>query len=103
MELKETYDTSRKVVASGKQFQQDLEKFCGLGLRSENVFFKEAEFINSFSDLVCSALSRIAEADIDTLNDYIAQYKTAKLRFDSAYFQTVKKIRKLPGGSLDAE
>jgi len=101
-ELKETYDTSRNVAASGKRFHEELENFCGLGLRSENVFFKEADFINSFRERVCTALSKIAGKDIDTLNDYIAEYKTAKLRFDATYFQTVKRMRKSPG-SLDPE
>jgi hypothetical protein len=102
-ELKETNDTARNVAASGKQFHEELENFCGLGLRSENVFFKEADFINSFRERVCTALGKIAGEDIDTLNGYIAQYKTAKLRFDAAYFQTVKRMRKSPEESLDPE
>jgi len=101
-ELRGTYNTSRNVTASGEQFHKELERFCGLGLRSEHVFFKEAEFLNCLRERVCSALGKVAEKDINTLNDYVVQYKTAKLEFDATYFQTVKRMRK-QGGSAALE
>lgn len=96
-ELKEIWNTSRNVFDSGKQFHEELEKFCGSGLRSEQVFFKETEFINTLGDGVCKALGSLVEKDFNMLNDLIAKYKTAKLQFDAAYFQRTKKMKKLGG------
>jgi len=97
-ELKEVHKTALGVFASGKEFHEELEKFCGLAIRSEHVFFKETEFLNSLGDKVCSTLSKIIEKDFNTLTDLIAKYKTAKLQFDAAHFQTSKKMKKLGGG-----
>jgi len=96
-ELREIYKISRNVTSSGKKFHDELEKFCGLGLRSEQIFFKETEFLNTLGDRLCSALGTIVGKDFDTLTDLIGKYKTAKLDFDSNYHWTVKKIRKLGG------
>jgi len=101
-ELREIYNTSRNVAVSGKQFHKELERFCGLGLRTEQAFFKEEEFINCLREQVCSALSKVAVDDMNTLDDYIVRYKTAKLGFDATYFKTVKRIRK-HGGSDASE
>lgn len=92
--LREMYSTCRSVAASGKQYNEKLEKFCGFGLRSEEVFNKEAEFINILDDRVCNALGRIVNKDIKTIDEVIVQYKTAKLNFDALHFKTVKQMRK---------
>jgi len=93
-QLREMYSTCRSVAASGKQYNEKLEKFCGFGLRSEEVFNKEAEFINTLDDRVCNALGRIVNKDIKTMDEVIVQYKKAKLNFDALHFKTVKQMRK---------
>jgi len=93
-QLREMYSTCRGVAASGKQYNEKLEKFCGFGLRSEEIFNKEAEFINTLDDLVCNALGRIVNKDIKTMDEMIVRYKTAKLNFDALHFKTVKQMRK---------
>jgi len=93
-QLREMYSTFRSVVASGKQYNEKLEMFCGFGLRSEEVFNKEAEFINTLDDRVCNALGRIVNKDIKTMDEVVVQYKTAKLNFDALHFKTVKQMRK---------
>jgi len=102
IEIREIYSTSSNVAVSGKQFHKELERFCGLGLRTEQVFFKEEEFINFLRERVCSALRKVAVEDTNTLDEYIVRYKTAKLGFDATYFQTVKRMRK-HGGSDASE
>jgi len=92
--LREMYKASCNVVAAGKEFNNDLEKLCGLGFRSEEVFTKETEFLSNFELQVCTALRRIVKTDIITLDELIVKYKAAKLRFDSLHFKTVKKMRK---------
>lgn len=93
-QLREIYNTSRNVAASGKQFNEKLEKICGFGLRSEEVFTKETEFLNTLEDRVCTALGRIVNKDINTLDDVIVKYKTAKLKFDALHFKTVQQMKK---------
>jgi len=93
-QLREMYSTFRSVAASGKQYNEKLEMFCGFGLRSEEVFNKEAEFINTLDDRVCNALGRIVNKDIKTIDEVIVLYKMAKLNFDALHFKTVKQMRK---------
>jgi len=93
-QIRDMYTTCQSVTASGKQYIEKLEEFCGFGLRSEEVFNKEAEFINTLDDRVCNALGRIVNKDIKTMDEVIVQYKTAKLNFDALHFKTVKKMRK---------
>jgi len=93
-QLREIYSNSCSVAVSGKRFNEKLEKICGFGIRSEEVFTKETEFLNTLEDRVCSALGRIVNKDINTLDEMIVQYKTAKLNFDSLHFKTVQEMRK---------
>jgi len=93
-QLREMYNTSRSVAASGNQMNENLEKFCGFGLRSEEIFTKEADFINILEDRVCTALGRIVRKDLNTLFEVTVRYKTAKLKFDALHFRTVKQLRK---------
>jgi len=92
--LKEIYNTSRSVASSGMKFNENLEKLCGFGIRNEEVFTKDTEFLNVLAERVCTALGRVANMDLNTLDEAIVQYKTAKLRFDALHFKTVKKMRK---------
>jgi len=92
--LREMYKASCSVAAAGKEFNNDLEKLCGLGFRSEEVFTKETEFLSNFELQVCTTLRRIVKTDIMTLDELIVKYKAAKLKFDSLHFKTVKKMRK---------
>jgi len=93
-ELKEIYNAARNVATSGKKFNENLEKFCGFGLRSEDVFSKDTEFLGTLEERVCTALGRIVNKDIKDLNEAVVQYKSAKLRFDAIHFKTVKAMRK---------
>jgi len=93
-ELKEIYDDSRKVANSGKKYNESLEKLLGFGLRSEDVFNKDVEFLATLEERVCTALGRIVSKDVNTLDEAIVRYKKAKLKFDALHFKTVKKIRK---------
>lgn len=92
--LKEIYNTSQSVASAGMKFNENLEKFCGFGIRNEDVFTKDAEFLTVLAERVCTALGRIVNIDINTLNEAIVQYKAAKLRFDALHYKTVKKMRK---------
>jgi len=92
--LREMYKASRAVVASAKQFNSNLEKFCGIGLRSEEVFKKEVEFVSTLEERVCTALRRMVNNDMSAQDELIVQYKTAKLKFDYLHFKTVKNMRK---------
>jgi len=93
-ELKEIYNAARNVATSGKKFNENLEKFCGFGLRSEDVFSKDTEFLGTLEERVCTALGRIVTKNVRDLNEAIVQYKTAKLKFDAIHFKTVKAMRK---------
>jgi len=93
-ELKEIYNAARNVATSGKKFNKNLEKFCGFGLRSEDVFSKDTEFLGTLEERVCTALGRIVNKNVVDLNEAIVQYKTAKLRFDAIHFKTVKAMKK---------
>jgi len=93
-ELKEIYDDTRKVANSGKKYNENLEKLLGFGLRSEDVFNKDVEFLATLEERVSTALGRIVNKDVNTLNEAIVHYKKAKLKFDALHFKTVKKIRK---------
>jgi len=93
-ELKEIYDDSRRVASSGRKFNENLEKLLGFGLRSEDVFNKDVEFLATLEERVCTALGRIVNKDVNTLNEAIVHYKKAKLKFDALHFKTVKKLRK---------
>jgi len=101
-ELKEIYNAARNVATSGKKFNENLEKFCGFGLRSEDVFSKDTEFLGTLEERVCTALGRIVNKDIKDLNEAVVQYKSAKLRFDAIHFKTVKAMRK-EGKSVTVE
>jgi len=93
-ELKEIYNAARNVATSGKKFNENLEKFCGFGLRSEDVYSKNTEFLGTLEERVCTALGRIVNKNVKDLNEAIVQYKTAKLKFDAIHFKTVKAMRK---------
>lgn len=92
--LRHIYNASRAVASSGKKFNEDLEKLLGFQLRSEDVFSKDAEFLSTLEERVCTALGRIVNTDIIKLNDAIVNYKKAKLKFDALHHKTVKKMRK---------
>jgi len=93
-EVKQIYNAARSVATSGKKFNENLEKFCGFGLRSEDVFSKDTEFLGTLEERVCTALGRVLNKDVKDLNEAIVRYKTAKLRFDAIHFKTVKQMRK---------
>jgi hypothetical protein len=92
--LRDIYNASRAVANSGKKFNKDLEKLLGFGLRDEDVFNKDAEFLSTLEERLCTALGRIVNRDINKLNDAIVDYKKAKLKFDALHHKTVKKMRK---------
>jgi len=93
-ELKGIYNTTRDVVISGKMYNKNLEKFCGPGLKGENLYNKETEFLRVIEERLYPTLGRIITKHVDRLSMMIIEYKTAKLKFDSTQFQTVKDIQK---------
>jgi len=92
--LRDIYNASRAVANSGRKYNDDLEKWLGIGLRSEDVFNKDAEFLGTLEERVCTALGRIVNKDINDLNNAIVHYKKAKLQFDALHHKTVKKMTK---------
>jgi len=92
--LKDTYNTTRYVVVSGKQHNQNIAKLCGAGLKGEDLFNKEAMFLREMEEGLSPALGRIVSKDIEKLNALIVEYKSAKLKFDTTIFNTVKSIKK---------
>jgi len=94
VELKDMYNNSCRIAAAGKKHYKYLEKLGGLGLSNEDVFSKEVEFLNKLEELVCSALGSIVFKDIKRLNELVLRYKTAKLKFETAHFKTVKNMRR---------
>jgi len=93
-ELKDMQQSARLVVVTGRQHNDSLEKFCGAGLKGEDMFNKEDTFLRILEDRVCLALGNIISKDVEMLSDSIVEYKTAKLKFDSAHFKTLKNMKK---------
>jgi len=92
--LKDTYNTMRYVVLSGKPHNKNIEKMCGAGIKGEDLFIKEGLFLREIEDGLSPALGRIIGKDIEKLNALIVEYKSAKLKFDTSVFKTMKSIRK---------
>lgn len=93
-ELRNMQKISRSVIVTGEQYNDNLEKFCGVGLKGENLFNNEAVFLQVLEESVCPALSTIINKDLEQLSDLIVEYKTAKLKYDAAHFKAVKDIKK---------
>jgi len=93
-ELKNMHQSARLVVVTGRQHNDSLEKLCGAGLKGEDMFNKEDVFLRVLEDRVCLALNNIISKDLETLGESIVEYKTAKLKFDTAYFKAQKNMKK---------
>jgi len=100
-ELKDMYNSSRLVVVTGKQYFNSLAKFCGDRLRGEDLYNKEALFLRLLEDRVCPAIGTLLNKDLEMMRELIVEYKTAKLKFDTAYFKTQKDIEKKKGVSAE--
>jgi len=93
-ELKDMHNSSRLVVVTGKQYFDSLPKFCGERLRGEDLYNKEAVFLRLLEESVCPAIGSLLNKDLEKMRGLIVEYKTAKLKFDTAYFKTQKDIEK---------
>jgi len=92
-ELKDIYTTARYVVIWGKQYNSNIEKFFGAGLKGEDLFMKEGSFLRVMEERLCPALGSIISKELERLIESIVEYKTAKLKFDSTHFKTLKDIK----------
>lgn len=98
-ELKDIYISARYVVISGKQYNSNIEKFFGAGLQGEDLFIKESTFLRVMEERLCPALGSIINKELERLSESIVEYKSAKLKFDSAHFRTLKDINKANKGT----
>jgi len=96
-ELKDMHNSSRLVVVTGKQYFNSLARFCGDRLRGEDLYNKEAVFLRLLEDRVGPAISSLLSKDLEKMRELIVEYKTAKLKFDTAYFKNQKDIEKKKG------
>jgi len=101
IELRDMQKTSRSLIITGKQYNDNLERFCGV-LKGENLFNNEVVFLQVLEESVCPALSIMINKDLEQLSDLIVEYKMAKLNFDAAHFKAVKDIKK-KGVDVSAE
>jgi len=96
-ELKDMYNSSRLVVVTGKQYFNSLARFCGDRLRGEDLYNKEAVFLRLLEERVCPAIGTLLNKDLEKMRELIVEYKTTKLKFDTAYFKNQKDIEKKKG------
>jgi len=93
-ELKDMHYSSRLVVITGRHYIDSLAKFCGDGLKGEELYNKEAVFLRLLEERVCPAIGSLLNRDLGKMSELIVEYKTAKLKFDTAHFKTIKDIEK---------
>jgi len=96
-ELKNMHNSSRLVVVTGRRYINSLAKFCGDRLRGEDLYNKEAVFLRLLEERVCPAIGSLLNKDLAKMSELIVEYKSAKLKFDTAYFKTQKDIEKKTG------
>jgi len=96
-ELKDMHNSSRLVVVTGRRYIDSLAKFCGDRLRGEDLYNKEAVFLRLLEERVCPAIGSLLNKDLAKISELIVEYKSAKLKFDTAYFKTQKDIEKNTG------
>merc|ERR1719233_2605482 len=75
-ELRDIHNTSRLVIVTGTQYNDNIEKFCGGGLKGESLFYNETVFLQVLEASVCQGLSKIVNQDLEQLSDLIVKYKT---------------------------
>jgi len=91
------HNSSRLVVVTGRRYIDSLAKFCGDRLRGEDLYNKEAVFLRLLEERVCPAIGSLLNKDLAKISELIVEYKSAKLKFDTAYFKTQKDIEKKTG------
>merc|ERR1711920_708878 len=88
------HNSSRLVVVTGRRYLDSLAKFCGDRLRGEDLYNKEAVFLRLLEERVCPAIGSLLNKDLEKMRELIVEYKTAKLKFDTANFKTQKDVEK---------
>jgi len=93
-ELKNMHYSARLVVITGRQYIESLAKFCGNGLKGEELYNKEAVFLRLLEERVCPAIGSLLNKDLQKMGELVVEYKSAKLKFDTANFKSQKDIEK---------
>jgi len=93
-ELKEIQFQVYEAARAGKHFNNSLEHLCGSGIKGEALFNKEDMFVSGLQERLGPTLDQLVMGDVPKMDDLVVSYDMAKLNFDSAYFATVKDMRK---------
>jgi len=101
LELKEFQFQTNAAAQAGKTYNNSVENFCGTGIKGEELYNKEDLFISTLHECFAPTLDNLVTIEIPKMEELVVAYKTAKLKFDSTYFQTVKDMRKKEIGGSD--
>jgi len=101
LELKEFQFQTNAAAQAGKTYNNSVENFCGSGIKGEALYNKEDLFISTLQECFAPTLDNLVTIEIPKMEELVVAYKTAKLKFDSSYFQTVKDMRKKEIGGSD--
>jgi len=94
LEVKEFHFQTYGAAQAGKSYNNSIEHFCGPDIKGEELFNKEDSFISAVQERFHPTLDQLVEVEIPKMEELVVAYKTAKLKFDSTYFQTVKDMKK---------
>jgi len=94
LELKEFQFQTNAAVQAGKTYINSIENFCGSGIKGEELYNKEDLFISTLHECFAPTIDNLVTIEIPKMEELVVAYKTAKLKFDSTYFQTTKDMRK---------
>jgi hypothetical protein len=94
LEIKDFQFHANGAAQAGKSYNSSIEHFCGPGIKGEGLFNKEDLFVSAVQERFGPALDNLVITEIPKYDELVVAYKTAKLNFDSIYFQTVKEMRK---------
>jgi len=94
LELKEFQFQTHGAAQAGKTYNSSIEHFCGSGIKGEKLYNKEDLFVSAVQERFAPTLDHLVTIEIPKMEELVVAYKTAKLNYDSTYFQTVKDMRK---------
>jgi len=94
LELKEFQFHTNAAAQAGKTYTAAIEHFCGSSVKGEKLYNKEDSFVRAIQERFAPTLDHLVTIEIPKMEELVVAYKTAKLKFDSTYSQTVKDMRK---------
>jgi len=100
-EVKEIQFQVYEAARAGKHFNNSLEHLCGAGIKGEALFNKEDVFVSGLQERFGPTLDQLVMNDVPKMDELVVSYNMAKLNFDSAFFATVKDMRKKEIGGAD--